>query len=607
MTDAKQELGHRRTLALRFFRESLEPFRGKCFRFVSVPLFIGAIPFLPVPWILSFEFSQGLTLTQSVRLGAVVTASMLLFVLANTAWNQWLSLMIETYLRQTVLQKVQRVPLSLWEPLPRVEWHITLREDVLGVEKFLSEKLPGQLTHGVLLFASAILFLELAESLLAIVPLGMVFFLAWIWVTVAERITPFRITYRRRQSGLFDFLVESLKGVRTLRSHRAEPFIERKFESKLRLAAMPRARVPMALTAKTSLALPLGFVLLVLSGTEVSFSFCKSQSLASQICYPILLALFFRASLTMASLFRDWRLFLERAFRLETILAERESVTLLPASILKTAGKIVCQNIVIEQGEQHTVGPTDLTIACGEILGVVGPSHSGKSLLLEWLVGVRGFCRGEIVVKSEKDFLLWSAEGKGTKCPLELCAFVEQKPYFFEGTLRENLLFGNPNRLSEAVLWEALEACALGHLLKSNQGLEAVWDGKSPLFSESEKLRLALCRALLLQRPFLVLDEPFAFLDEASVEHVIAILERLCEKKGIVIATQHLPEALSVDSVVLMDRILPRGVSGGAIAHRAKSAPLDRTFSKESRELLFSSVEADRQMRGQGFSVVDEN
>jgi len=137
--------------------------------------------------------------------------------------------------------------------------------------------------------------------------------------------------------------------------------------------------------------------------------------------------------------------------------------------------------------------------------------------------------------------------------PVGACAYVEPRPFLFDGTLRENLTFGNTERLSDAVLWDFLERTGLYEFTRERGGLDAPL-GEFKKFSESDRFRLSLCRALLTKRPFLLLDEPFRGLDDSTIGTIAATLEFQKKYSGVILITQSVPLALSVDGLFSFEK-----------------------------------------------------
>jgi ABC-type transport system involved in cytochrome bd biosynthesis fused ATPase/permease subunit len=104
-----------------------------------------------------------------------------------------------------------------------------------------------------------------------------------------------------------------------------------------------------------------------------------------------------------------------------------------------------------------------------------------------------------------------------------------------------------------------IKAVGLEEVVSRRGGLDSVLNDRGRNWSVGQQYRLALCRALLSHSPFLMLDEPFAALDEESVGDVIKTIEMAKKAgSGVVVVTHVLPEGLEPDQIV---EITPRNDS----------------------------------------------
>lgn len=188
-------------------------------------------------------------------------------------------------------------------------------------------------------------------------------------------------------------------------------------------------------------------------------------------------------------------------------------------------------------GRAHT-GPHDLTIEPGEHVAVTGANGSGKSTLLAVLA--------RHLDPSTGRYLIDGVDVTGV--PLEevrsLIALVDDEPHVFASTLRENLRLAiDPDRAAEVsddVLRKGLRAAGLGPWYDAlADGLDTRLGADGMGISGGERARLAIARALLSQRPIIVLDEPVAHLDHPTAEAVLHDLLTTARDRTLVMVTHH--------------------------------------------------------------------
>jgi thiol reductant ABC exporter CydD subunit len=199
-----------------------------------------------------------------------------------------------------------------------------------------------------------------------------------------------------------------------------------------------------------------------------------------------------------------------------------------------------------------------LRFGAGEVVALAGPSGSGKSTLIAVLLGFTVPDAGRVVIEE--------AAGERTLDQLEMpawracIAWVPQDPVLQRGTVESNIRLGRPDAARKAVERAACSA-ALHEV-----GLDApVGEGGSGL-SAGQRRRVAVARALLTERPVLLLDEPTAGLDAAAEAEVLASVREMARHGKAVLMVAHRPAVLSA-----ADRVVTLRSSGEpvSLAHSA--------------------------------------
>ncbi len=189
--------------------------------------------------------------------------------------------------------------------------------------------------------------------------------------------------------------------------------------------------------------------------------------------------------------------------------------------------------------------------ARGDTVAFVGPSGAGKSTLVKLLVGLYAPKAGEILyngIPSQRVDLDLLREKIG---------FVTQDTQLFSGSIRENLLFVNPQATDEECMEVLQQAAAHSLLSRADRGLDTLIGEGGVKVSGGEKQRLSIARALLRHPQLLVFDEATSSLDSLTEEEISRTIRDVAAKQeAITILIAH-----RLSTVMLADRIyvLERG------------------------------------------------
>ncbi|MGO1768528.1 MAG: ABC transporter ATP-binding protein [Microbacterium sp.] len=187
-----------------------------------------------------------------------------------------------------------------------------------------------------------------------------------------------------------------------------------------------------------------------------------------------------------------------------------------------------------------------LTIEPGSTTAIVGPSGSGKSTILALLAGLHQPTDGSILVDGQ-DVSDLSGDARR-----DLVSAVFQEPYLFDGTVRENVLAGDPGageeRLSETARLARIDAV----LARLPEGWESpVGEGGGTL-SGGERQRVSIARALLKPAPVLLIDEATSALDTENERAISTALTEGTARTRVIVA-HRLASIRNADRAVFLD------------------------------------------------------
>jgi ATP-binding cassette subfamily B protein len=175
--------------------------------------------------------------------------------------------------------------------------------------------------------------------------------------------------------------------------------------------------------------------------------------------------------------------------------------------------------------KQKAIDGISFTVNQGETVAFVGPSGSGKTTLMKLLVGLYRPQEGKILYngldESEIDF----------EDLRKQIGFVTQDTQLFSGTIKENLLFVNPDATEED-LQTALDKASCQSLLKrADNGINSVIGEGGLKLSGGEKQRISIARALLRNPRVLLFDEATSALDSITEEDITRTIREISQRK----------------------------------------------------------------------------
>ena len=188
--------------------------------------------------------------------------------------------------------------------------------------------------------------------------------------------------------------------------------------------------------------------------------------------------------------------------------------------------------------------------AQGDTVAFVGPSGAGKSTLVKLLVGLYSPRSGEILyngIPSNRVDLDVLREKIG---------LVTQDTQLFSGSIRENLLFVNPNATDEECIQVLQQAAVYSLLARADRGLDTLIGEGGIKVSGGEKQRLSIARALLRGPQLLVFDEATSSLDSLTEEEISRTMREIAtNQEAITILIAHrLSTVMHADRIYVLER-----------------------------------------------------
>ena len=210
--------------------------------------------------------------------------------------------------------------------------------------------------------------------------------------------------------------------------------------------------------------------------------------------------------------------------------------------------KIEFKNVKFSyDGERFVLNNVNLEIPRGKKIALVGNSGGGKSTVCALIPRLYELDAGEIDIDGTNinDYTISSLRSQ--------ISMVFQDNFLFEGTIRENLLYGKENATEEEIKKAVKEAFLDEFVENLPDGLETVIGERGILLSGGQKQRVAIARAILKNAPIAILDEATSALDNRSEKVVQAALDKLMAGRTTIVIAHRLSTVMDADEILVVN------------------------------------------------------
>jgi ATP-binding cassette subfamily B multidrug efflux pump len=368
---------------------------------------------------------------------------------------------------------------------------------------------------------------------------------------------------------------ESVSAVRLIKSYCREEYFQGQFgqiadrylHHNLRLARLRGLIIPVMAAATGAGTLVVLFMggRLVISGSITLGDFVAFSGYLAMLVWPTavmgwILTLAQRGAASMS--------------RLATILTAEPDVSDAKGSkpLEEILNGIEFRELSFNYGDTQILDRISFHVAVGEKIGITGAVGSGKSTLIRLLPRLLPVTDNMLFIDGQDINSITLASLR------RLVGYVPQEAFLFSRSIRENITYGLPENDEKIVAEAARQAGFSDDVEKFHEGLDTLVGEKGVSLSGGQKQRLAIARALAIDPPILLLDDPLSAVDAGREEEILDELGQYYANRTVLIVSQRISAFRDCDRVIVLEKgvIAEEGTPGELLERGGRYAEMSR-------------------------------
>jgi ABC-type multidrug transport system fused ATPase/permease subunit len=494
---------------------------------------------------------------KKIQLAAVAAISFIIITAIGSLagyldnyYNEKVAQYVANDLRRKMYHHLQHLSLSYYDSHQTGKLLSTITADVSTIQDF----------------ASSTLLTILVDALTILGMIGIMFYLNSDFTLVALAVAPFLLFFvarfkkvmkkathevRKDQSNMFVVLQKGLESIRSVNAFGRQDFEEerlKKVSQETVDAALKARRVKSVLSPVVAITVSVCTAFVLWRGADLVIS--GAMTVGALTVFLWYMSKFFSPVQDLAKMTSTIAQTTVALERIQAIL-DTDSITPEKQNAIepgKLKGEIVFENVCFAYNtESPIIKDFNLTIGCGQRIGICGTTGSGKSTIVSLIARFYDPSSGRVLIDGTdiSDFTL-----DGLRRQI---GFVLQDTVLFYGSVLENIAYGRPDATEEEIIEAAKMANADEFIARMPHGYNTLVGERGVTLSGGQRQRIGIARALVRNSPILILDEPTSSIDSESEKTVLKALEKLMIGRTVIIIAHRLNTICNADQIVVLN------------------------------------------------------
>ena len=457
-------------------------------------------------------------------------------------------------MRRDLFKKYETLPFSYFDDHKTGDLISRLSNDLFDVAE-LAHHGPENLFLAVLMLVGSFIVLVSINWILTLIMFAIIPFIV-IFTLLSRRKMMSSMSASRKEISAINSAVEnSIGGIRETKSYVAEHHEICKFDSSNKRFVKRRSEAMFALgffhAIMQFLSDVLYLVIIFVGGLFLYYEKIDAGEFAAFILY---VSLFLNPINRFVTLFEQLQEGMSGFARFDEIMREDGESDNGEHEISDVKGNIAFDSVSFgysvgsESSERLVISNLSLNIRAGETLALVGPSGGGKSTLCNLIPRFYNINSGKISLDGVdiRDIKLESLRKN--------IGIVSQNIFLFDGTIKENIAYGNLDATDEEISAAAKKANIHEYIITLKDGYDTEVGERGVKLSGGQKQRVAIARVFLKNPKLLILDEATSALDNVTEMQIQSALEELSRGRTVIVVAHRLSTVKNADEIVVLDK-----------------------------------------------------